>query len=187
MCTFSNSYFFLNCHSSLCDFQLVYARVVGTVVPGVQWFVWRSMIQSSSASSAAAAMGMSDQVNRMEKKERFAGESVIEDTWQELPTESPPPPPVKTTGPLSDSYNQSPFASGVRILCTIRDLASPASAFAWDGSWFGHPGTELIDFYSGTETFRNMMDNKFTADAIIEYYKKDAEIFRQRRQQFLLY
>lgn len=47
------------------------------------------------------------------------------------------------------SINESPFASGIRVLCAIRDLSTPADAFYWDGSWFGHPGTELIDFYAG--------------------------------------
>lgn len=40
---------------------------------------------------------------------------------------------------------RSPFASGVQILCAFRDLANPKESFQWDGSWFGHPGTELID------------------------------------------
>jgi len=40
---------------------------------------------------------------------------------------------------------QSPFLNGVRILCAFRDLSIPRSAFQWDGVWFGHPGTELID------------------------------------------
>lgn len=42
------------------------------------------------------------------------------------------------------------FEAGVRILVGLKGLAQPAEAFVWDGSWFGHPGTELIDEYAGT-------------------------------------
>lgn len=48
---------------------------------------------------------------------------------------------------MPESLNsvRSAFASGIAVLCAFRDLAEPPEAFQWDGSWFGHPGTELID------------------------------------------
>ena len=41
------------------------------------------------------------------------------------------------------------FEAGVRILVGLKGLSQPPDAFVWDGSWFGHPGTELIDEYAG--------------------------------------
>jgi uncharacterized protein YbbC (DUF1343 family) len=83
--------------------------------------------------------------------------------------------------------HSSPFAAGVQILCAIRDLSSPADAFQWDGSWFGHPGTELIDFYAGTPTLRAMIDQGATAAEILTHYEADVQLFRERRKQYLLY
>lgn len=107
--------------------------VAGTVVPGAQWFPWR------------------------------------------------------TTLPSPSKVGTSPFAAGVAVLCAIRDLAQPAEAFQWDGSWFGHPGTELIDFYAGTPTLRERLDAGASAADIVDFYQADVALFRQRRQPFLLY
>lgn len=41
------------------------------------------------------------------------------------------------------------FEAAVKVLVGLRSLSSPPEAFVWDGSWFGHPGTELIDSYAG--------------------------------------
>ena len=49
------------------------------------------------------------------------------------------------------SREYGPFSNGVRILCAFRDMSVSSSSsnsssdFKWDGSWFGHPGNELID------------------------------------------
>ncbi len=81
----------------------------------------------------------------------------------------------------------SPFVQGVQILCAMRDLSVPADAFQWDGSWFGHDGTELIDFYAGTPTLRNMIDSGLQSEDIVKVYEKDVALFRHQRQQYLLY
>lgn len=81
----------------------------------------------------------------------------------------------------------SPFAAGVQILCAIRDLAQPADAFYWDGSWFGHPGTELIDYYAGTPTLREAIDAGQPAVEVLAMYEADVALFRERRKQYLLY
>ena len=79
------------------------------------------------------------------------------------------------------------FQTGIDILIALRDLASPASAFQWDGSWFGHPGSELIDEYMGTTTFRTMMDLNYSAAEICNQYQDDVEHFKITRKPYLLY
>jgi uncharacterized protein YbbC (DUF1343 family) len=75
----------------------------------------------------------------------------------------------------------------VQVLCAIRDLSNPADAFQWDGSWFRHPGTELIDFYAGTPTLREAIDAGSTAEEVVAMYEADVALFRERRKPFLLY
>jgi uncharacterized protein YbbC (DUF1343 family) len=117
--------------------------LLGTVVPGVQWFPWRTTVAKRSVDDADSS--------------------------------------------LSSVLHSSPFAAGVQILCAIRDLSSPADAFQWDGSWFGHPGTELIDFYAGTPSLREMIDAGASAAEILSHYEADVHLFRERRKQYLLY
>lgn len=112
--------------------------MTGTVVPGVQWFPWRSVQAALSTST-------------------------------------------------SNTTAVSPFVQGVQILCAMRDLSTPSDAFQWDGSWFGHPSTELIDFYAGTPTLRNMIDSGLQSDEIVKTYEKDVALFRHQRKQYLLY
>lgn len=82
---------------------------------------------------------------------------------------------------------QNIFLDGTRILCAVKELSNPASSFQWDGSWFGHPGTELIDQYAGTPLFREMIDNGFTPEQIVSAFADDEEQFLQLRKEFLLY
>eukprot|EP01032_Pedospumella_encystans_P025769 gene25769-29113_t len=84
-------------------FQPTWSKYNHTVVPGVQWFPWRSVQAATLLTS-------------------------------NLPS-------------TNNTASASPFVQGVQILCAMRDLSVPADAFQWDGSWFGHDGTELIDFY----------------------------------------
>ncbi len=80
------------------------------------------------------------------------------------------------------------FQSGTQMLCAVRDLASPPEAFEWDGVWFGHPGSELIDQYAGTPLYRTMLnDRTLSAETIVEFFAKDVEMFMETRQAFLLY
>lgn len=37
-----------------------------------------------------------------------------------------------------------PFLVATVVLQSFQKLANPKTAFVWDGSWFGHPGTQLI-------------------------------------------
>lgn len=78
------------------------------------------------------------------------------------------------------------FLRGTSILVSLRDL-SPEGLFQWDGSWFGHPGTELIDQYAGTRTYREMIDKGLTAEEIDAFYETDEQVFRGQRASVLLY
>ena len=116
------------------------------MVPGVQWFPWRS-VQAIFATSTSTT----------------------------------------STSSSTSSSTVSPFVQGVQILCAMRDLSTPSDAFQWDGSWFGHAGTELIDFYAGTPTLRNMIDAGLPSEEIVSVYEKDVALFRHQRKQYLLY
>jgi uncharacterized protein YbbC (DUF1343 family) len=78
------------------------------------------------------------------------------------------------------------FAAAAQVLVALRDL-SPPGAFQWDGSWFGHPGPELIDEYAGTPALREMVDSGATAAEISDAFAGDAKAFRETRAAFLLY
>ena len=67
-------------------------------------------------------------------------------------------------------------------------LAQPPEAFQWDGSWFGHPGTELIDSYAGTSVYRALLGNRsLTAEEVYGYFQPEARAFRETRRPYLLY
>lgn len=78
------------------------------------------------------------------------------------------------------------FQWAVRILRALRAAAAPPSAFAWDGSWFGHPGSELIDEYAGTPRLREMLDAGAGEAEILAAFAPEARAFRAARQPFLL-
>ena len=79
------------------------------------------------------------------------------------------------------------FYSGTLILTALRDISTPSSAFEWDGSWFGHPGTELIDQYAGTPEYRLMIDAGVSSEDISAYFESDVAQFVNRRKTVLLY
>jgi uncharacterized protein YbbC (DUF1343 family) len=80
------------------------------------------------------------------------------------------------------------FLSGTKILCAARDLSSPPDAFVWDGIWFGHPGTELIDQYAGTPLYRRLLDNHaLSAEEIVQFFADDVKAFTDTRKAYLLY
>ena len=81
------------------------------------------------------------------------------------------------------------FREGLHVLTAMRDLATPPAAFAWDGSWFGQPGTILIDRYAGTPRMRELLeDPKMSADAVADAFEAEAKTFATvTRQPFLLY
>jgi uncharacterized protein YbbC (DUF1343 family) len=81
---------------------------------------------------------------------------------------------------------ESNFLAGLRVLITTKTL-SPPGAFLWDGSWFGHPGTELIDEYMGTYFVREMIDDGWSAERINMYFAEDVERFTKARSPYLLY
>lgn len=91
------------------------------------------------------------------------------------------------SNPSSQQPFQDIFLDGTRILCALKELSDPPSSFQWDGSWFGHPGTELIDQYAGTPLYREMIDAGLTPEDIVAYFKKDEILFREIRQKVLLY
>mmetsp|Transcript_76995 Transcript_76995/g.154441 ORF Transcript_76995/g.154441 Transcript_76995/m.154441 type:complete len:411 (-) Transcript_76995:26-1258(-) len=78
------------------------------------------------------------------------------------------------------------FTGAIEILIALKDLGG--DAFAWDGSWFGHPGTELIDEYAGTPLVREYIDaGVLSADEISAAFAEDIALFRQKRAPFLIY
>lgn len=86
----------------------------------------------------------------------------------------------------STQYNNI-FLDGTKILCALKSLSNPSASFEWDGSWFGHPGTELIDQYAGTPIYREMIDAGYTPDEIANYFKEDEILFQVTRKDVLLY
>jgi hypothetical protein len=83
--------------------------------------------------------------------------------------------------------HQDLFLDGTRILCAVKELSTPLTSFQWDGSWFGHPGTELIDQYAGTPLYREMIDEGRGAEEIVSMFANDEKIFHEIREKFLLY
>jgi uncharacterized protein YbbC (DUF1343 family) len=79
------------------------------------------------------------------------------------------------------------FWAASAILQTVRALASPASAFHFDGSAFGHPGAILFDWYAGTTRYRELLTSGASADAIAAAFAPDVAAFAADRLPFLLY
>ena len=52
------------------------------------------------------------------------------------------------------------YTQGVEILGAVQEVAPPGD-FQWDGSWFGHPGSELVDFYAGTPRLREQLAARY--------------------------
>jgi len=83
---------------------------------------------------------------------------------------------------------RTPFLVATEILRSFMVLAEPREAFVWDGSWFGHPGTELIDDYAGTPEYREMLnDFQISPKQIYSHFQPQAEQFRRFREPFLMY
>lgn len=79
------------------------------------------------------------------------------------------------------------FRQGVRLLAALRELSEPKSAFAWDGRWFGQPGTILIDRYAGTPRLRELFDAGKPPDEIADVFEAEAAAFAKTRTPYLLY
>ena len=69
----------------------------------------------------------------------------------------------------------------------MRTLAEPPTAFAWDGGWFGQPGSILIDRYAGTPRLRKLLDTGMHPDDVADAFVAEAREFDKIRQPFLLY
>lgn len=91
--------------------------------------------------------------------------------------------------PLTGTFAKSkPFLTATTVLRSFIELADPPDAFQWDGSWFGHPGVELIDSYAGTRKYRQMLNNlSYSVEDIYDYFKPDAIQFSKTRERYLLY
>ncbi len=79
------------------------------------------------------------------------------------------------------------FKAALEILISLKELSSPLESFQWDGSWFGHPGTELIDDYMGNQKVRELIDSGKDAEYIYDYFKNDKLYFMELRKEYLLY
>lgn len=81
-----------------------------------------------------------------------------------------------------------PFHAATVFLRYFMDTAAPADAFVFDGSWFGHPGTVLIDDYAGTTRYREMLqDKRYSVQDIVQAFAEDTNSFLTIRKPFLLY
>ena len=78
------------------------------------------------------------------------------------------------------------FAAGVEILSAVRALAPPGR-FRWDGSWFGHPGSILVDEYAGTPRLRELLEAGTPWQQVVAEFAADEAAFRDARRPFLLY
>ena len=87
----------------------------------------------------------------------------------------------------SSSSINSPFEVGICYIIAFKDLAMPLSSFQFDGSWFGHPGTELFDDYTGDVQVRLDIEKGLSAHQIAMKYKIDGKEWQRIRQPFLLY
>lgn len=82
----------------------------------------------------------------------------------------------------------STFLAGIKIICAARDLSNPPEEFQWDGVWFGHPGTELVDQYAGTALFRELLEaGEMSPEQIEAVFEEDVRVFTETRREFLLY
>ena len=86
-----------------------------------------------------------------------------------------------------DTYPPSYFYQASVILLAAKELSIPPENFQWDGSWFGHPGSQLIDMYAGTPLFREMIDAGMSAWHIHRAFQRDVMEFQITRQSILLY
>lgn len=85
-----------------------------------------------------------------------------------------------------DDRLDSTFMTALNLIITAKDL-SPDGAFQWDGSWFGHPGTELIDEYMGTPRIREMIDDRASPQDVYDAcVRSDLKNFLVFRDEFLL-
>ena len=78
------------------------------------------------------------------------------------------------------------FGAAVELLVALRD-ASPSGQIAWDGSWFGTPGPQLVDEYAGTPRLRELLAAGEAAKDIQQAFEEEAQAFERTRRRFLLY
>ena len=77
------------------------------------------------------------------------------------------------------------FGEGMKLLVALRETNS--SAFRFDGSWFGQPGTVLIDRYAGTPRLRELIDAGLSWHEVAGAFSAEARTFEAARKPFLLY
>ena len=84
------------------------------------------------------------------------------------------------------SVASDPFYAGMAVLRVLMDQA-PANTFEWDGSWFGHPGSDLMDWYTGTPLVREMLNAGASASAIAQHFAPEAKAFHEETSSYYLY
>ena len=95
---------------------------------------------------------------------------------------------TSSSSSLSSSKTMSsPFEVGICYIIALRDLATPFSSFQFDGSWFGHPGTELFDDYTGDNQVRLDIEAGLKAEQISAKYRYDKKEWERIRKPYLLY
>ncbi len=83
--------------------------------------------------------------------------------------------------------SSSIFEAAAHILVTLKRLSDPSDSFQWDGTWFGYPGSQLVDFYAGTPRFRELIDEGKSVAEIVAYFDRDVQDFTEIRKAFLIY
>jgi uncharacterized protein YbbC (DUF1343 family) len=95
---------------------------------------------------------------------------------------------IHASSSSASSFVLRNFSSAVSLLIKLKELADPKDSFQWDGSWFGHPGTELMDQYAGTDQLRIMIDSGYSTEEIVNYFAPETDKFNQEvRSKYLLY
>jgi uncharacterized protein YbbC (DUF1343 family) len=84
------------------------------------------------------------------------------------------------------TFGAQSFREGVRLLCALRQLGGQHN-FRWDGSWFGQPGSILIDRYAGTPRLRELIDAGLSADDVADAFQAETDAFAKERVKYWLY
>jgi uncharacterized protein YbbC (DUF1343 family) len=191
----------LNCFRAS-YFEPTFSKFNNTVVNATQWMQTRTPISMTTMPSTTTTTTTKMMNKKTQRQERYERPSGIVDNADFAENREGEDTNERAEGEVEDTeniiakananVNASPavntyFSIAVHMLYALRMFASPANSFQWDGSWFRHPGSILIDWYAGTPLVREMLDQGYTPDQIVSQFSEQTQQFVQFRQQFLLY